>query len=420
MCIQCRVLPYVTAIALVAAPFGVGWLLALVYKDRTYRAPGAGWILLATLGGLSVAAFALPFASWVPPWDILSGLALLGSGAALSARRLHFDELVLMTVVTWVIAEVAVMLLLPVPPAFPHPTEATLTLQARRDYREPVCALSIAQRDRRQRVLHIGDSMVHGDGLADRDTAFPQQLARSQPHVDHVNVGISQTSADCHLRLVTAIPPDVHVDHVMLYMFTGNDIVDMDIPYPSTGLKPALTYEDGVARPNPRAQGNRFSVYDTLTRSPPPYALRVATGVSLTAGHVAGRWYELASRLSRGRPLGVEGGPGTDEQWLHHRLALAAIQTQLASRNIGLTAVVLPYRADLIAGDRSRQDRFVAQSTDLGIDTLDAWGPLDDLIRSQGEEKVFVPRYRDDVHFDEAGHDALSRWLQPELRQRLR
>jgi len=166
----------------------------------------------------------------------------------------------------------------------------------------------------------------------------------------------------------------------------------------------------------------RFGVYDALTRSPPPYSLRVATSLFDTAGHLTARWYQVMGALHRGRPLGEQGGPGTEEQWTHHRLALAAIHQELRRRDIELIVVVLPYRKALTSGDpsdRTTHQRLVSEARDLGIETLDAWQVIDNLIEHEGEAAVFVPRFRDDVHFDVAGHTAIAEWLEPHVISRM-
>src|SRR5205814_1109215 len=78
---------------------------------------------------------------------------------------------------------------------------------------------------RGQRVLHVGDSLVAGTGVAPAD-AFPAVLGRAQPGVAHVNAGIPGTGTDYQLLLLREWLARLRADVVVHYVFS-NDVDEL-------------------------------------------------------------------------------------------------------------------------------------------------------------------------------------------------
>ncbi|HVM95125.1 MAG TPA: hypothetical protein VMT89_01995, partial [Candidatus Acidoferrales bacterium] len=97
-----------------------------------------------------------------------------------------------------------------------------------------------------RRVLHLGDSMVYGAGVA-RSQTFVAHLGELEPEIEHVNGGISGTAPDDYLALMHRWLPRLSFDLVVMYLFEGNDLEGLDAPHPCSNWESILSYDGGRA-----------------------------------------------------------------------------------------------------------------------------------------------------------------------------
>ncbi len=266
-------------------------------------------------------------------------------------------------------------------------------------------------------VLHLGDSMVFGLGV-DRGQAFPGVLESLEPGVAHINSGIPSLAPDAELLLLRRWVARTPLDQVVVHLFTGNDIKEMDAAYPFCADGPLLDY----APPSPRARcpepDYRFArghLRWMLEHSPPPYVLREIGGFSVLAERTV-----LALTALRERVMGHS--RGDEVAWQHLERVLRAMRDELAARHIDLVVDVLPLRAALEAFDPTiteayaTRTRMVAMTRALGITVLDPWDVFQDAVRRDGAARWFARAMTHDLHFSPEGHALLARWLAERLR----
>ena len=354
------------------------------------------------------------------------------------------------TVLSAAIGEVALRIVLPHAPSFPPPETANVTLPGRMrldawtvDHRGNISAIcrvvfgpswpwTVLDYDWRIRrihfpdqwrrppgttrvVLHIGDSMVYGEGVGENEV-FTSVLGRAEPTTAHVNAGVSGIGPEEYLALGRAWIPAVRPDLVVTFFFVGNDIDPVLAAFPCCDMGPLYAFDDAGVQtrcPSPRPASARFAhVQRYIQDSPPPLALRLLTGRSIFARHLAGAMIRHA--------------PGTlvineEEAWRRAEIVFRAMRDDAERAGARFAVVVLPLRTALLRTDsqsmaaRSVRDRIVRMTTGLGIVTLDAWGAFEDAARRTDEERWFATERQDDVHFSAAGHQLLADWLAPRL-----
>jgi lysophospholipase L1-like esterase len=451
---------WLTALAQLAIPLLVGFAMGHFIAFRLRRRHmssrrqtilhyglACGALLLVMLKNISAPELGF--------WDALAVGMALGTGVLAGTRgwRPRLDVIALVgaaTVLSLVLAEVATRIVLPHAPSFPPPETATVTLPwstrldlwtvDQRGNISGVCRVvfgpswpwTVLDYDWRGRrihvpdawerpagttrvVLHIGDSMVYGEGVKD-DEMFTAVLGRSQPTTAHVNAGISGTGPQEYLAIGRAWIPAIHPDLVVTYFFVGNDIDPVLAAYPCCDMQELYTVaEDGVQMRCPSARPvspHVAHVQRYIRQSPPPLALRLLTGPSKLARYVAAAMIQHA--------------PGTmvindQEAWRRVAVILRTMRDDATRAGARFALVVLPLRSALLHTDgqsmsaRSVHDRVVQTATDVGIVTLDAWDLFEDAVRRTDEARWFASEREDDPHFSAAGHQLLADWLAPRL-----
>jgi len=418
------------------APLLLGLALGLLAGARV-----RGWLgrLLAALVPCAAGFALVPVLPRVGSWDLIAsgvglGLGFVAGSALRGASWRAWVSVACGAALSLALLEGGAWLLLPRPPASPPPAEARLTFTPEElgqgctalypeRYAELLSWRFEGAREARWRVLHLGDSMVHGTGVG-AERAFPALLTRRRPEVFHVNGGFPGVGTDCHLLVVRAWGEVMPVDLVVLHVFLGNDVVEMDRAYVCCADGPLLAYDGGLPRarcPEPRW---RFPLPVLLARSPAPYPLRVATGFSTFARHAVPAWAALAPR-NRVRRDGIDqGGLGQASHWAHFEAALRGIRDELARRGTPLAVTLLPYRRALEAAEPAstpssevrRRVREIAGR--LGLSVLDAWDLFFEAVRADGAGRWFSDRVPGDVHFSAEGHERFARWLEEQLTSR--
>jgi hypothetical protein len=258
-----------------------------------------------------------------------------------------------------------------------------------------------------RRVLHIGDSMVFGANVR-RDQTFTVYLEKLEPHVQHVNGGISGMAPDDYFAVLRSWVARERFDVAVMYLFAGNDMVGMDAPHPCSDWQSILVYEDGHARlrfaDEPKSD-RRIGLRWLLVNSPLPFLGRVmiVAGSRLAAfsGAVLDAWAAQATQTD----------PTVPSE--HLEAILRTARDELRRLGIAFVVVVLPH-ADAIGIPGGPSDSLstlasvITQKVDVPL--LDATDVIRESL-SRGES----PIQSDRSHFNEEGHRLIAKWLHEHL-----
>jgi len=423
-----QAVPIAVAAAVIVGPlvvgFAVGWLLrATLSRGRSLQVAG----LVVAVAPTGVVLLVHNALDRVGLWDLVSIGVFTGLGVLLGAARRDLRSVmvaVVSTLLSFGALEAGVRLLLPVPQRFPPIAQAALVFPHVANWGDVACAAlypshypaaadssfrtrTAGARDRPLRVLHLGDSMVEGDGVQPQD-AFPKVLERLEPDVAHINGGFGGTGPDFSLLLARRWLDRTPIDLVVLYPF--NDLDDIDSTYaccPGGGL---LAYESTRIVERCPQPVDEVSLGFAASHSPLPYWLRVATGYSFAARHLAvalgrfRRWHDI--------------NDGFVGNLSEYAMILETLRDELRARHIPLLVVGLPWRASLEnARLQFMLDPLLDVSAGLDIPTLSATDFMSDVLRTRGSGALFLPN---DTHFNESGHRLLAGWLEPQIRAALK
>jgi lysophospholipase L1-like esterase len=260
------------------------------------------------------------------------------------------------------------------------------------------------------RVLHLGDSMVYGLGVA-RSETFVAQMAAAEPGVAHYNAGVPGTSADLQYAVARAWLPRLHPKLVLHHVFLGNDLDELDRPYPCT-RGPALAWHDGVPQLQPVAVADAPARESRLqwwvSRSPPPYVLRELATVSHVAALSLRPFLWLAAPTAAG-----------DETTAWNRL-MAVIEAERRWVEAGgarFVVVLQPVRRALLDAQAGQAAAAVHRRAALqrlaqmGVEFVDPWPAFAEAVRRDGEGPWFNHDAPDDPHLSPRGHALLARLL---------
>lgn len=263
------------------------------------------------------------------------------------------------------------------------------------------CALAFAEPadpERPPAVLHLGDSIVHGSGVRPEE-AVVAQLGRNEPAVHHRVAATPGVGPDVLLLALRRQLQRGPWDQVVLYLFPGNDVAEVDWPYACCPGGPLLDASLGARCEAPT---HPSSIELWLQSSPPPLPIRVGGEVSRVLAHVDARWSGWRGRQVHGfTPSTIEAG--------QRRVVAIAIAMTAEVRAAGAvpTVVVLPDPRPDPRGNLTAD--VVASLTRAGVDPVDARAWL----ASAGPEDFVDP-----IHLSPAGHARLAAWLGPELTRR--
>jgi hypothetical protein len=419
--------PYLLALAILVVPTLIGVAVGRVLRRAPPALRLAGGAVCLTAPVWSLGSFAvLPLGSW----DLgLCGVEL-AFGAAVGLRAPRPGRTLAFTAFVLTLGAVAVevmTLVLPEPPGFPPPETAHVLFIPARMSPVPAAlygaggnaiinAADLAT-DLRERVLHLGDSMIYGQGV-DRAVVTTAWLDRLGSDVRNVNLGLSGSGPDVHLlllrRWVDVVKPRLVVHH----LFVGNDLEDIDADYGACDGESVLAYPSGgpVARcPEPRW---KVTFRDRLRLSPPPYPLRVATAFSRAARHVCAGLGRLAGVMQSSAVPGLaHGDRSRPEQWAHLERILTAERDELDARGIPLVASVLPWRAALTDADpRSTpawhvRERLLALLEKLHVTAFDAWPVFESCVPEGDSAGCFIDPPSWEFHLSAYGHRRYAEWL---------
>lgn len=424
-------LAYLLALATLVVPLAAGAAGGRLARRILGRRVRSNLVLAAILLFPTLPWMFVP-TRWISigMWDLLLMGALMAAGVALTlheaaqvdTRALALGGLSVLAGLA--ILEAGVRWLLPIPAACQPPSSAHLVLtdpyllpRNGDHFRaglfpglEPYFLESQTRTAtaRSSRVLHVGDSMTFGSGVI-RDEAFPQVLARIDPQVGHINGGVPGAGPDYYWLLTREWTRRVPVDLVVWHVFPSNDVIDVDFPYALCGNGPLLDYPpDGP--PTPRCPDAPVAGQPDLppwAASPPPYALRVGTGLSFLARTLFGFFYQgYVDWLVR---------TPRDVLERHLEAATAAARDDMKAQGIAFLLTALPYRAAMTGPDPKRlidENAFVADmARRLDIPFLDSLAFFQEGVAREGDSAWFLDEPPGDVHLSREGHRKYAEWL---------
>ncbi|MGB0591991.1 MAG: hypothetical protein ACPGU1_20105 [Myxococcota bacterium] len=366
----------------------------------------------------------------VSTWDLLCAGLIIGGVGWVRGRhgppsQGALGRFALATILTIALGEVAVRALLPAPAPQPPPQAARLYFEP--EARELACQALYPTRygdalptlrplsEGADYVLHVGDSMVEGNEVAPAERFTAMIDAHDEARV-HLNVGFSGTGPDHHLRVLKAWWPVVKPAAVVLYLYPGNDLLDLDRAYACCDHGALL---DHALDSRCEAPQWSFPLGALLARSPAPYPLRAASSHSAFFAHLSAGFSRLVHGLEP--RLGDEAGSTEAEgAWERYSAVIVAIERFVAARGAALNVVLLPTRAALEpegeanhalgVGDRMAEVLRLAQ-----IPGLDARPMFRGLGRGGSYAHLFSDQGAWNEHLGPQGHQALSNWLQGRL-----
>jgi len=440
--------PLITSLALLVVPIAGGALVgAALCRRRGQRFRGVvaafAFILIPFAGAVAlVVRFPI-----VGLWDAgLEGL-LFGFGLCWSAHRMLADGRNVMlvasaSVIAMLLIESYARLFLPPPPAFPmrdgphlllaealrgdvtHQPWDTLSkdlvcsivysghyhgiFDSKNALRDIVTPETFAPRPQAQRrILHLGDSMAFGFGLA-RNETFTAVLESLEPGVQHINAAIPGTAPDAYLALLQAWIEKQKIDLVVMHVYEGNDLDGLDSAYPCCDWQPLLAYSDEGAALRCRQATALALGHAGFTwlryHTPPPYWVRALIGTSSAASYI-GAAMTLEPYFLFDQPLAA--------RLDHLEKILRSARTTLAARNIAFAVEALPARSWLEEGATWQRygPNIVEAAHRAGVPVLDPSDFFRDAV-AQKQSLFFENR---DIHFNAEGHRLLATWLHNQL-----
>ncbi len=428
-----------TAILLLFGPLFLGWLMGTGLKKAAPNHPGIRTLasLLACVG-LAVAALlmALKDQAHPAPADAVFTASLLFGGlwfGGLPATDPRLKKLAIIgSLVGLIVAEFALRGAIANPPECWHGGEIKLLLPADSDRK---CRGAFEGRDqawfdrimRRARggdehVLHVGDSMVFGSGVQANET-FVSQLDNTDATIAHVNAS-SPDVGPAHYLLIVRRWLATHTGpiaprHVVVYIYPGNDLVDIDRPDPCCGGASLLQYTDGKATSRCKHAHWQPDVALSLLQSPPPYAVQVAAHYTWGGAMVCAAAKPVAAHLGQVAgllPSSPDGAPNAKD---HLAAVFSALKLETAAVGAKLTIVVLPEREGLEGAvpantpARRRSTTVTELARAAGIETVDLWKPLQTVVARDGPQPWFANTYARDYHLSRRGHQLVARHIGP-------
>jgi hypothetical protein len=437
-------------VALVVVPLSVGALIGIALRHlhrRRFAGVGAATIFVVMPAWLAV-RLVLHF-PLVGYWDALLEGLLIGIGVAWTAHGTFTGRSeVLLAVgslaVSLVVLEICCRVFLPPPPSFPTEGGAHFLLAdaMRADTqnhswdllsKEIVCSIVYGaqypgildvsgERDivvprgftpragASRRVLHIGDSMTFGFGVA-RNETFTADLERLEPGTQHINGGIPGTAPDAYLVVLRQWVALHDVDLAVMYIFEGNDVDALDDYYPCCHWQSLLTYGPaGVALRCPTAGGIDLSGAGTTWlryNGPPPYLVRVLIPYSSAAAYLGAAivsWMPLA-------PIAVQQSQET--KLLHLESILRAARDELRARHVSFVVVILP--SGTWDEDPATAQHLAPQILEIARRlNVPAFNALD-AVRDEAKRGRQIFLAPGDPHYNAAGHALIAQWLHDRL-----
>lgn len=301
-------------------------------------------------------------------------------------------------------------------PVFYGPSDGRTWCQLYPDhYPREWAKASVVRRKATTRVLHVGDSMTYGSGVRPHER-FTALLDAMKPEVAHLNGSVPGSGTDLQLLVIRQWLKRVRLDLVVLHFFVGNDIYDMNRPYPACDDQPVLRYTE--AGPVPRCPQPLWGGGGRRLKSPAPYALRVSTSFSVAAQHICA----LLWRISHSRVSSFD----ESLAWRQLEAVLRAIRDAARTRGVPLVVNLIPYRASFeeksanMDALRRHRRKSIELMRRLDVPAIDPHDLFAKRVRVGGSGALFLASPPGDVHFNPKGHRLMADVLAEELPRFLR
>jgi lysophospholipase L1-like esterase len=252
-------------------------------------------------------------------------------------------------------------------------------------------------------ILHLGDSLLFGTGIAAAD-AVPAQLTPLLPGYAEVNAGLPGSTVDLQFalldRLLRAWPVPALV---VLHVYPGNDLTGLDVPLDFCGGLPVLAQLP--ADVSLTCQTWRPETLEQrLLHTPLPLPLQRAA-----------RWSWLARRL-----VAVHATAQTPKAPLQmadasrrYQQIVAKMQAILRDRHIPLVAAFMPVRPGSQQDEGAAARALIEVFAALHVTLLDSQAIFDKRSQAGEERQLFLGD--NDVHLTEQGAKVYATWLAPFL-----
>jgi hypothetical protein len=285
------------------------------------------------------------------------------------------------------------------------------------DLRAEALAARVPSVGVRASVLHVGDSMLEARRQGGR-SGSAELCDRHDVGRRHINAGFAGTGPDFHLRLLQSWLPLIKPSAVFVWVYTGNDLADIDRPYACCGQGPLLRWSTAGAAPTSLCPQPNWKVPTRarLARSPPPWLLRSTARWSVAAQHISDLFVLAAGTLEPG--MGPAQGDGfAQAAWDKHRQLTAQMRAEISRHGARTIFVLIPHRGALqnalTAGHPSTPttyQRLHKQLLSTGSTVISTWPTLKSAYQRYGE-RLYVDR----EHLATAGHAAIAPLLLRQL-----
>ncbi len=254
-------------------------------------------------------------------------------------------------------------------------------------------------------ILHLGDSIVHGNSVNLEET-FVSHLGHRDFARTHFNAGIQGVGPDYEYLLFTQLVERLRIKRVVLYLFAGNDLFEAGMRYPFCNQARLLDWHGAdpvwqCPEPGTIAHDVRYKI------SLAPLLLRVLATDLMAPRHL----------LRAIEALRMDSLP-EDEALSVVKASLAALKQETDKHQMGLTVVVIPDRTELLQNyEQARRRRLLllAAAQELGLNTLDPEPFLRSLVQQPPTAQWFEQEMAEDVHWSRQTHERFADWLLPQL-----
>lgn len=261
-------------------------------------------------------------------------------------------------------------------------------------------------------LLHLGDSMVFGEGVG-KDDALPGQLARLWPGPVQINAGVPASSLDVHLPLAWRLLQPHSPQLVVLHVMPGNDLDELNQPSEACLDQPTLVAGPPLQLRCPEPRWSQPPLLQRLLRSRPPYPVALLTDQLWLA-----RWAEAASQALVAPAQTTLREPAAAARF--YQQLLTALQADCQRAGVPLVAVVWPLRPSVYAHTAAARRQAVLRAlAAAGVQSIDTQQLANEWLAQGDETRVFGSSPPGDVHLNRDALAKLAVWLVPQLQSRV-
>ncbi len=271
-------------------------------------------------------------------------------------------------------------------------------------------AHGVARRDRKFRILVLGDSITEGSQV-DEQSVFSACLERADPRLEVINAGVAGYGTVQEYLYLTSEGINFTPDLVLL-MFFENDLYDNLLTYfPSIGPRPYARLTQRGVQLVTKLNLTDYSEFIL----PAPFQMRLHAN-SYLYYFLNTRIYQrlFEKRLQQRYYADLDSTHGRAKFEIFYGLA-RMMRDYLKARNVDLVIALIPPKQDLDVARSPAQELITTFCRRSGIQCI----PLFDRLKREhtsGERLYF----RTDIHWTKAGHRIAASEIGDFLRGHLR